>query len=398
MKQIPLRGLTLPRLQELVHELELEPYRARQIFSWTHGRGITDMSGMTNISKEVRARLVERFSLSPLEVDTIQSAAGGTEKLRLRCNDGALIETVLIPDGDKITQCLSSQVGCGLGCRFCATATMGLKRGLKTEEITGQMYAARERLPEGSRISNLVFMGMGEPMNNLDAVLDAVEILCTDLGANFSPRRITISTAGVVPGIQELGKRMPQVGLAISLNATTDEVRSELMPVNKRYPLAALFKALRRYPLPRRRRITFEYVLIKGINDSLADAGRIPALLHKIRAKVNLIAYNPGPAEESRVVRRRDSDQSSPALTSAGGVAHRSRATSMRSLRAYPANAMTRRSTDRNSCDRPLGRPDPGRVEEFAEVLRRRGLTTVVRRSRGADIAAACGQLVAGPF
>ncbi len=353
MKQIPLRGLTLPRLQELVHELELEPYRARQIFSWTHGRGITDMSGMTNISKEVRARLVERFSLSPLEVDTIQSAAGGTEKLRLRCNDGALIETVLIPDGDKITQCLSSQVGCGLGCRFCATATMGLKRGLKTEEITGQMYAARERLPEGSRISNLVFMGMGEPMNNLDAVLDAVEILCTDLGANFSPRRITISTAGVVPGIQELGKRMPQVGLAISLNATTDEVRSELMPVNKRYPL------------PRRRRITFEYVLIKGINDSLADAGRIPALLHKIRAKVNLIAYNPGPAEESRVVRRRDSDQSSPALTSAGGVAHRSRATSMRSLRAYPANAMTRRSTDRNSCDGPLEFLPPSWIPDY---------------------------------
>lgn len=341
MDRIPLRGIPLPRLEELVLDHGLEPYRARQIFSWVHGRGVTDLMEMTNLSKEARARLAERFHAEPLQEDAALVAQDGTEKLRLRCPGGDLIETVLIPDGDKITQCLSSQVGCGLGCRFCATATMGLKRGLRTEEITGQVYAGRERIPDGARISNLVFMGMGEPMNNLDAVLEAVEILCTDLGANLSPRRITISTAGVLPGITELGRRMPQVGLAISLNATTDAVRSELMPVNRRYPLAALFRVLRDYPLPRRRRITFEYVLIRDRNDSLADARRLPKLLHGLRSKVNLIAYNPGPAE------------------------------------------------------RTLSRPDDERVEEFAEILRQRGLTTVVRRSRGADIAAACGQLVA---
>ncbi len=339
MERLPLRGLTLPRLEELVLEMGLEPYRARQIFSWVHGRGVTDTAEMTNLSKAARASLGSRFSLEELTQDAALSAEDGTEKLRLQCEDGSLIETVLIPDGDKVTQCVSSQVGCGLGCRFCATATMGLKRGLRTEEITGQVYAGRKRLAAEARVNNLVFMGMGEPMNNLDAVLEAVEILCTDLGANFSPRRITISTAGVVPGIVELGRRMPQVGLAISLNATTDDVRTRLMPVNKRYPLDQLFRALRDYPLPRRRRITFEYVLIRDVNDSLADARRIPGLLHGIRSKVNLIAYNPGPAEQQ------------------------------------------------------LGRPEPDQVEAFAEALRAKGLTTVVRRSRGQDIAAACGQL-----
>ena len=176
-------------------------------------------------------------------------------------------------------------------------------------------------------------------MHNLDTVLQAIQILCTDLGANFSPRRITVSTAGLVPGIQELGRRMPQVGLAISLNATTDAVRDRIMPVNRRYPIKVLMEALRRYPLPRRRRITFEYVLIRGFNDTDADAKQIPVLLHGIRSKVNLIPYNPCPGE------------------------------------------------------RELGQPTPERVEEFAERLRQRGLTTVVRRSRGAEIAAACGQL-----
>lgn len=341
MNKRPLRGLTLEDLEAELPRLDLEPYRARQIFSWVHGHGLTDTDGMSNLSKAARAALADEFSLAAPEVDAIQRADDGTQKLRLRLRqDGALIETVLIPVEGKVTQCLSSQVGCGLGCRFCATATMGYTRSLTPDEIVGQVYAGREQLPEEHRISNLVFMGMGEPMHNLDAVLKAVEILCTDLGANFSPRRITISTAGLVPGIRELGRRMPQVGLAVSLNATTDQVRDRLMPVNRRYPLKVLLEALHRYPLPRRRRITFEYVLIRDINDTDADARQIPVLLHGIRSKVNLIPYNP------------------------------------------------------HSEGKDLNSPTAERVEDFAERLRQHGLTTVVRRGRGEEIAAACGQLV----
>ena len=335
-----IRALTLPRLQQFVcDDLELPPFRARQIFSWIHGRGATSAEVMTDLSKDLRALLANEISLDPLEVDAEALAEDGTRKLRLRCTDGALVETVLIPDGPKITQCLSTQVGCGLGCRFCSTAGMGFMRNLGPDEIVDQVYRARALLPAETRISNLVFMGMGEPMNNLDAVLTAVDILCEDLGANFSPRRITISTAGVVPGIERMGRQARNVGLAVSLNATTDEVRGRLMPVNRRWPLAVLMKTLRHYPLPRRRRITFEYVLIDGVNDSLADARRIPRLLDRIPAKVNLIPYNPGPGQELR-------------------------------------------------------RPDEDRVEAFAEILRDKNLNTHVRRSRGSDIAAACGQLV----
>jgi len=329
---------------------------------------------MTNLSKELRARLAETCSLAPLEIAAQVVAEDGTRKLRLRCADGAAIETVLIPgeprgweDGEgegasagegKLTQCLSSQVGCGLGCRFCATATMGLVRNLSAGEIVDQLYRARELLsraregaPEarraqersdqqhGARISNLVFMGMGEPLNNLDAVLRAVEILGADNGACYSPRRITISTAGVVPGIVELGRRARHVGLAVSLNATTNEVRDQLMPVNRRWPLEQLLRALRDFPLPRRRRITFEYVLIAGVNDTPADARRLPQLLDGLRVKINLIAYN-----------------------DAGGGEHR--------------------------------RPTDEAVAAFAERLRDKDLATYVRRSRGAEIAAACGQLV----
>jgi 23S rRNA (adenine2503-C2)-methyltransferase len=217
---------------------------------------------------------------------------------------------------------------------------MGRARDLTPGEIVDQVYRARALLEEGGRISNLVFMGMGEPMNNLEAVLAAVEILCTDAGANFSPRRITISTAGVVPGIAALGRRAPQVGLAVSLNATTDEVRARLMPINRRWPLEALLGALRRYPLPRRRRVTFEYVLLAGINDSPEDARRIPRLLDRIPAKINLIAFNPF-----------------------------------------------------EGCDPSLRPPPADVVEAFAERLRARDLATFVRRGRGRDIAAACGQL-----
>ncbi len=354
------RGLRLEELARwLREELSLPPFRARQIFAWLHARGASDCAAMTDLSRELRERLAERVELAPLVVDAEQSAADGTRKLRLRLRDGAAIETVLIPEDEaaprgagagaarggrdqpheKLTQCLSSQVGCGLGCRFCATATMGLRRGLEVEEIVEQVYRARALLGAEERVSNLVVMGMGEPLQNLDALLAALEILCCDLGQNFSPRRITISTAGVVPGIDELGRRAPQLGLAVSLNATTDETRSALMPVNRRWPLAELVAALRRYPLPKRRRITIEYVLIAGLNDSPEDARRLPRLLDRIPVKINLIPYNPA---------REDAE-----------------------LRA----------------------PSQAAVEAFAERLRDKGLPTYLRRSRGAEIAASCGQL-----
>jgi 23S rRNA (adenine2503-C2)-methyltransferase len=352
------------RLAELTDwvraELGEPPFRARQIFAWLHARGAVATEPMTDLSRALRERLAERAELAPLVLDAKRAAPDGTRKLRLRCRDGAAIETVLIPDGEKLTLCLSSQVGCGLGCRFCATATMGLLRGLAVDEIVDQVYRARALLgcdgrgsfapgpagaaplPEGARISNLVFMGMGEPLHNLDAVLTAVELLCSDLGANFSPRRITVSTAGVVPGIEALGARAPELGLAVSLNATSDEVRSALMPVNRRWPLAELCAALRRYPLPRRRRITIEYVLIAGVNDTPADARRLPSLLAGIPVKVNLIACNP--VDVARAER--------------------------------------------------FARPSEAAVEAFAERLRDSGLATYVRASRGAEIAAGCGQLV----
>jgi 23S rRNA (adenine2503-C2)-methyltransferase len=337
-----LRGLRLEELARwLREELALPPFRARQVFAWIHARGVSDCAAMTDLARELRERLAERADLATLGVDAEQRSPDGTRKLRLRLRDGGAIETVLIPDdeGDKLTQCLSSQVGCGLGCAFCATAAMGLRRGLEVDEIVDQVYLARAALGPETRISNLVLMGMGEPLQNLDAVLAAVEILCSDLGQNFSSRRITISTAGVVPGIDELGRRARELGLAVSLNATTDEVRSALMPINRRWPLAELTAALRRYPLPKRRRITIEYVLIAGVNDSPDDARRLPRLLDRIPVKVNLIPYNPARG------------------------------------------------------DAPYRAPAESAVEAFAERLRDKGLPTYLRRSRGAEIAAACGQL-----
>jgi 23S rRNA (adenine2503-C2)-methyltransferase len=331
-------------VRDWVKELGLPIYRAEQIFAWVHGKGITSTEPMTNLSKELRAQLAQRISLRPLEVEEQQRSSDGTEKLLLRCVDGLAIETVLIPDGTKLTQCVSTQVGCNMSCTFCATAQLGLRRNLEAGEIVDQVYRARARLSPEQRITNLVFMGMGEPLNNLDRVLRAVAILCTDQGANFSRRRITISTAGVVPGIINLGRRDRHIGLAVSLNATTDEVRNRLMPINRRWPLSVLLKALREFPLPRRRRITFEYVLLAGINDTAADARRFSRLLQGIPAKVNLIPYN-------------NSGQS----------------------------------------DSLYREPEADEVNAFAEALRAKDLSTFVRQSRGEDIAAACGQLVGSP-
>ena len=344
--QPDLRSQPLAALTALIEDCGGQAYRAKQLFTWLHRHRRTDLSEMHNLPASLRERLASATALRPLSVDRVQRSTDGTRKLKLCCSDGEAIESVLIPQGDRLTLCVSSQVGCALGCRFCATATMGMRRNLRVGEIVGQIYAAQDLMQRAenedlpARISNLVFMGMGEPLANLERLLTAKDIVCHPLGADLSPRRITVSTVGLVPAIKRLGRLAPELGLAISLHATTDERRSRIMPINRRWNLRALMETLRNYPLPRRRRITFEYMLIAGFNDTLDDARRLPQLLRGIPAKVNLLSYNPC---------RPDQPQ--------------------------------------------LQRPKQQGVAAFAEILRRQGLNATVRVSRGLDIDAACGQL-----
>ena len=338
-----LRDLRHAELEAFLADLGEPRFRADQIFRWVHARGAVSWDEMTDLPAALRQRLAAAASLAPLEVDAVQTARDGTRKLRLRASDGRLLESVLIPEDEKekLTLCISSQVGCALDCTFCATAKLGFGRQLRPGEIVDQVYRARALGgPDGRRLTNLVFMGMGEPLHNLSAVLAAIEILTSELGCNLSHRRITVSTAGLVPGIEKLGRAPVKVNLAISLNATTDGLRDEIMPINRKWNLQALLGAVRRYPLERRRRITFEYVLLAGRNDTDADAARLPRLLRGIPAKVNLIPWNPHPGA-------------------------------------------------------PFARPAWERVVAFQEALKARGLPVYVRRPRGDDIAAACGQLAA---
>jgi 23S rRNA (adenine2503-C2)-methyltransferase len=274
--------------------------------------------------------------------DAVIESADGTRKFRYRTHDGRFIESVLIPDDkpdrSKLTLCVSSQVGCAIGCAFCATATLGPGRNLAASEIVEQLYWAMEFA--GQKPTNVVFMGMGEPLHNLEGVTRALTIMQHPWGAGLSPRRLTVSTSGIVPGIDELGKLQPAPNLAISLNATTDDVRDRIMPINKRWNIEALLGAARRFPLAHHRRITFEYVLLAGINDSDVDAARIPRLLNGIPSKVNIIPYNPVAGLEFR-------------------------------------------------------RPSDERVFAFQNAVRRDDLPVYIRTPRGDDASAACGQLAA---
>jgi 23S rRNA (adenine2503-C2)-methyltransferase len=360
-----LRAFPLPRLAEVLTALGEKPYRARQIFRWLHQRGAVGLDEMTDLPRELRTRLAGLFEVRTLERADERRSADGTIKWTWRTFDGFLIESVYMPhvgaaegleddDDDEAaaprgrerrTLCVSSQVGCAIGCTFCMTGTMGLARQLGPGEIVDQVHRANRRLVELGEgraprpLTNLVFMGMGEPLHNLDALELALELLLSEDGPNFSHRHVTVSTSGLVPQMRRLG-RETQVKLAVSLNATTDAQRDALMPVNRRYPLADLFDACRSFPMKQGRRITFEYVLLRGVNDADADAERLAALLADLPAKVNLIPYNENP-----------------------GLG--------------------------------FGAPEPARVEAFRDVLLRRNVTAVVRRNRGADIAAACGQLAA---
>ncbi len=324
------------------------PFRAEQVFRSLHGPGAGGIGGVRlpeetgNVPRGLRDALLGESPLTPLRVDVTQQAKDGTRKFRFLTHDGRAIESVLIPDEKpergKLTLCISSQVGCALDCQFCATATLGFGRHLSAGEIVEQVYWAMETAEK--RPTNIVFMGMGEPLHNFEQVIRALTLLQHPWGAAFSPRRITVSTVGLVTGIEALAKISPAPNLAISLNATTDEVRDRIMPVNRRFPIALLLEAARRFPLGHNRRVTFEYVLLSGVNDTPEDAARLPKLLRGIACKVNLIPWNPfaGPA-----------------------------------------------------FDRPSGQ----RIRAFQEALRASGLPVYIRTPRGDDIDAACGQLAA---
>lgn len=318
----------------------IEPWRAEQVASWLYARGVEDPACWTDVSAALRERFATEWERRALEWDACSVSSDGTVKGRLRARDGALVESVLIPDGDRTTLCISTQVGCPLACAFCATGTLGLTRNLTVAEILDQVCRMRERLAPGQRLTNVVYMGMGEPLLNLPNVIESVRVLLHPKGFALGPRKVTVSTAGVVPKIGALLAAVP-VNLAVSLHAPTDAVRDELVPINRRFPIAELMGTLRALEtVSPRRPVFFEYTLMRGKNDSLEDARRLARLVRGLPSKINLIPMNP----------------------------HE---------------------------DAPYQPPDDAVVEAFAAELVRHGLTVTVRRPRGADIDAACGQLAA---
>ncbi len=334
--RLNLLGLPRRRLAEALAPHVDKPYRAKQIYRSLYERGVFDLDAMTDLGKDLRARLARHFVIRLPEVATRHRSADGTEKYLFRLEDGATIEAVDIPDGRRRTLCVSSQAGCALACSFCVTGYWGGGRNLTSAEIVSQVLTVRDQPQAGTHGLNLVFMGMGEPLLNLDHLSDALQILMEQI----SRRRITISTAGVIPGIEAMARWRQRPRLAISLHAPDDERRTRLMPINRRYPLAELMAALSRYPLEPRERLTFEYLMIRDFNDARSDADALVRLLSHLPAKVNLIPLNPDPVL---------------------------------------GNGM-----------KP---PAPDRVESFRQQLKAKGMTATVRKRRGDDVSAACGQL-----
>ncbi len=342
-------GLSIAELTADLAATGLEPkaarMRARQLWNWTYVHGARDFASMTNLAKDFRTQMTERFTLARPEVVTQQISEDGTRKFLLRTGPGIEFETVYIPEEDRGTLCVSSQVGCTLNCRFCHTGTQKLVRNLTPYEIVGQLMVARDALSDWSAressnrlITNVVMMGMGEPLYNFEHVKSALAIVADGDGLALSKRRITLSTAGVVPMIERAGNEIGS-SLAISLHAVRDELRDVLVPINKKYPLSELMAACRAYPgVSNARRITFEYVMLKGVNDSLADARGLVKLVSGIPAKINLIPFNPWPGA-------------------------------------------------------PYECSDWATIEKFAEIVNRAGYASPVRTPRGRDIMAACGQL-----
>jgi len=333
-----LTGLDLQELKAVLGN-DQPVFRARQIYQALYRSKVTSLAEISTLPAALRARMAERFSVGLPEVSSFFDSSDGTRRYLLALNDGRTVETVLMPEENRDTICISSQVGCPVDCQFCLTAKMGIERNLTAGEIIGQILvvaAAHDLDPQSSQL-NVVMMGMGEPLLNLDNVLKASRILLDPEGVGMSPRRITVSTSGIIPKIAEFAKEPNRPKLAISLNASTEEQRQQLMPITKKWHLADLIEACRAYPLRAWEKLTFEYVLLRGVNDSDADARRVVRLLANLNCKVNLIAWNPGP-----------------------GI--------------------------------PFDRPEPERVDAFQSIVRR-SLPCFIRRPRGLDIYAACGQL-----
>lgn len=335
-----IKSLDPDELASRLVEMGLKKYCAAQVFEWIYRNRAASFEEMTNIAKAERSLLSDAFCITTPAVVRTELSKDGTRKLLFELEDRHTVESVLIPDENRLTLCISSQVGCAQACRFCLTGRGGFKRNLKSHEISDQVLEVSRILKrEGTRgITNIVLMGMGEPLANFEEVVKALKIITGDRGLGFSPRRVTVSTAGLVPEIDTLGKSGVKVNLAVSLNATTDEVRDRIMPVNRRYPIKQLLAACKHFPLEPRRRITFEYVMLKGVNDTPEDAMQLTRLLRGIKCKVNLIPFNPFPGSE-------------------------------------------------------FDRPDDAVVKRFQKILLNNNYTAPVRESRGRDISAACGQL-----
>jgi 23S rRNA (adenine2503-C2)-methyltransferase len=326
-------------LERLFHDAGLPKFRARQVFRWLYVRGETDFSHMSDLGRDLRVSLAERFRISTPRLVRDERSADGTRKFLLELADGKRIESVYIPDTPKQTFCISSQVGCAMDCDFCLTGKMGFLRHLSPAEITGQVRVLADATGLRGKPFNIVLMGMGEPLHNYDHVMTSVRILADENGFRMPARRITLSTVGVVPAMERLASEPIMPNLAVSLHATTDDQRDRLVPLNRKYRLHDLIDACRRFPLGRRSRITFEYVLLDGINDTPEDARRLVRLLADVKGKVNLLPLN-----------------------AAVGI--------------------------------PYERPSDARVNRFAEILAAHGMVVSVRKSRGRDIRAACGQLI----
>jgi len=340
MEKTNLLTLNENGLKTFMHGLGMPAYRAAQVARWIYAEGLTSFDGMTNLSKKDREALGGAAEIRPPELSNRRVSEDGAQKFLFRMSDGEMVESVLIPDEGRVTLCISSQAGCALGCRFCLTGAGGIRRDLAAHEITGQVFAARG-LAAPAVITNIVLMGMGEPLMNRDNVFEALRRLTSPGMFSISTRKITLSTAGVVPGIRELGVSGIGVNLAVSLNAADDETRSRIMPINRKYGLGELIAALEEYPLPPRRKITIEYVMLKGVNDSIGDARKLARLLRGVRCKVNLIPFNEHEGSE-------------------------------------------------------FERPARDDVMSFQDILHRKGYTAFIRSSRGPDILAACGQLRGG--
>ena len=333
-----LLGLDADGLERFFAAQGEKPFRARQVLRWIHQRRESDFAQMSDLAKDLRAKLVASASVEAPQIVGDTAAADGTRKWLLKVDGANAVEAVFIPEANRGTLCVSSQAGCVLDCAFCSTGKQGFNRNLSTAEIVGQLWLANRLLGGERPVTNVVMMGMGEPLLNLDNVIPALRLMLDDNAYGLSRRRVTVSTAGVVPGIDRLRDECP-VALAVSLHAPNDELRDRLVPVNRKYPLAELAKACNRY-LDKAPRdfITFEYVMLDGVNDSDAHARELVALAGKVKSKFNLIPFNPFPRSEFK-------------------------------------------------------RSSPERIRRFADILARAGLTATTRKTRGDDIAAACGQL-----